>query len=90
MRGLEAVSARLGYELQPIQNAPAIRPNVVPPTVTPLAPVWPLPRNSTLTDDEIREGFAEFDHWHYAFGFEGGVSLAATHKIARAITDAPE
>ena len=90
VRGLESVSARLGYELLPIQKAPEIRPDVVPPMVAPLAPVWPLPRNSAVTDDEVRQGFAEFDQWHYAYAFEGGVSFAATHKVVRAITDAPE
>ena len=90
VRGLESVSTRLGYELQPIQKAPDIRPNVVPPAVTPLAAVWPLPRKSQVTDDEIRAGFAEFDHWHYAYAFEGGVSFAAKHEVVRLITDAPE
>ncbi len=90
VRGLEAASARLGYELQPIQKPPAIRPNVVPPVVTPLEPAWPLPRRSAVTDDEIRAGFAEFDHWHYAYAFEGGVSFTAKHEVQRAITDAPE
>jgi SAM-dependent methyltransferase len=58
--------------------------------VTPLAPAWPLPRHSTVSDDEIRSSFGEFTHWHYAYAFEGGVSFAATHEVVRTITDAPE
>lgn len=90
VRVLELVSTRLGYELQPIQKPPNFRPNVVPPSVDLLAPTWPLPRNSEVTNEEIRADFAEFDRWHYAYAFEGGVSFAAKHEVVRAITDAPE
>lgn len=90
VRGFESASARLGYELLPIQAAPDIRPDVRPPSVPPVAPVWPLPRRSTVTDDEIRDGFAGFELWQYAYAFEGGVSFDIKHVRKRAITDAPE
>ncbi len=90
VRGLESASARLGYELQPIQETPDFRPDVVPPSVRPCAPIWPLPRRSGMSDDEIRAGFGEFALWQYAYEFEGGLSFPIKHVRQRAITNAPE
>ena len=88
--GLNSLSTRLGFELLPIQPPPKIRPDVVPPSGVPTEPVWPLPRNSGLTDDDIRARFAEFPLWHYAYAFEGGLSFDIKHVRERAITNAPE
>lgn len=40
-------------------------------------PVWPLPRAANApSNDEIRQTFAKFgDGWHYAYEFEGKLSL---------------
>lgn len=90
VRMLEAMSRRAGYEMVKVQPPPSARPDVVPPSPPTLSPAWPLPRRAGVTDDEIRTGFAGFDHWHYAYEFEGGVSFAATHENVNSIIDAPE
>jgi 2-polyprenyl-3-methyl-5-hydroxy-6-metoxy-1,4-benzoquinol methylase len=45
------------------------------PEVTPIQPVWPLPRApGGPSDEEIRREFARRGPWHYAYDFEGGLS----------------
>jgi 2-polyprenyl-3-methyl-5-hydroxy-6-metoxy-1,4-benzoquinol methylase len=43
-----------------------------------MEPVWPLPHgNKNLSRERIREQFAKYDAWHYAYEFEGGLSFPA-------------
>jgi 2-polyprenyl-3-methyl-5-hydroxy-6-metoxy-1,4-benzoquinol methylase len=76
----------LGYDL--IKIPPTLRPKRVeePPAV---APVWPLPRRTSMTDDEIRRELARFPFWHYAYAFEGGLSFPASHIKPGFDTDDP-
>ncbi len=56
-----------------------------------MEPIWPLPRRAGgPSDDEIRRKFAEFDQWHYAYEFEGGLSFSAQHNRPSPDADAPE
>jgi len=82
----------MGYEVQRIHprvSAPAPSTRPIPPA---LQPVWPLPRRADgPSDDEIRDVFARFDSWQYAFEFEGGLALRAHHKgETKPVSDAPE
>jgi|GEM_PF-1131528 SAM-dependent methyltransferase len=57
----------------------------------PIDPIWPLPRRSGgLSDVQIREQFAKYDSWHYAYMFEGGLSFSARHNIPGVLADAPQ
>jgi 2-polyprenyl-3-methyl-5-hydroxy-6-metoxy-1,4-benzoquinol methylase len=59
-----------------------------PPAIN---PIWPLPRRQGgLSDDQIREEFAKYDLWHYAYVIEGGVSSSARHNDPGPLADAPE
>lgn len=54
----------------------------------PAEPIWPLPRRAGgLDDDQIRARFAEFDQWHYAYAFEGGLSFETRHSRPAALAD---
>lgn len=45
--------------------------------ITPIDPVWPLPRSANgFTGEQILKKFAAFDSWHYSYEFEGGVAPA--------------
>ncbi len=79
VRWLQSMTARAGYEMLKVQPPPSARPAIVPPTPPPVPAVWPLPRRDGLTDDEIRAGFARFEHWHYSYSFEGGLHFSAKH-----------
>ncbi len=50
------------------------------PAPPPLAPVWPLPRRSERPEHEIRDAFARFPEWHYAFAFDGGLTFDARYR----------
>ena len=57
----------------------------------PKSPIWPLPRcQGGLSNDHIREEFAKYDLWHYAYVFEGGLSFLARHNDPGPLADAPE
>lgn len=47
-------------------------------------------RQGGLSNDQIREEFAKYDLWHYAYVLEGGVSLSARHNDPGPLADAPE
>ncbi len=57
----------------------------------PINPIWPLPRRpGGFSNDQICEEFAKYDLWHYAYAFEGGLSLSARHNDPGQLADAPE
>jgi 2-polyprenyl-3-methyl-5-hydroxy-6-metoxy-1,4-benzoquinol methylase len=90
LRSMERFATRAGYELEKVEAPSKILHN--PPTAVPppCEPAWPLPRGGGQTDDEIREAFAQFEHWHYAYAFEGGLSFDARHVNNRSYVDDPE
>ena len=83
----------MGYELQRVEPDPVAargrHPTPMPPAID---PIWPLPRGAEggASDAEIRAQFERFEHWHYAFAFEGGLSFAAHHRGSAELTDLPE
>ena len=90
VRGLETLALRNGYELVPVEPRPTElhpAPVAIPPTCE---PTWPLPRGGDQTDAEIRTAFAAFEHWHYGFSFEGGLSFSARHVRDVAYVDDPK
>jgi tRNA (mo5U34)-methyltransferase len=51
-------------------------------------PVWPLPRgNKAMTSEGIRQEFARYDAWHYAYEFEGGLSFPIKTAFPGPLTD---
>jgi 2-polyprenyl-3-methyl-5-hydroxy-6-metoxy-1,4-benzoquinol methylase len=51
-------------------------------------PVWPLPRgNKDLSAGQIRERFASYGAWHYAYEFEGGLRFPAHTNQPGPLTD---
>lgn len=79
---------RLGYDILKVPRTRVARPGAEPPAVE---PVWPLPRRRDgLTDEQIREAFARFSYWHYAYAFEGGLSFATSHHKPGLDTDEPQ
>lgn len=55
------------------------------------SPIWPLPRRQGgPSNDRVREEFAKYDLWHYAYAFEGGLSFLARHNDPGPLADAPE
>ncbi|HET7209286.1 MAG TPA: methyltransferase domain-containing protein [Terriglobales bacterium] len=92
-RSLQKVFRQFGYEVRRIAPGPETEAGNGVPWITPqpIDPIWPLPRRSGgLSDAQIREEFAKFDLWHYAYAFEGGLSFPARHHKAEAFADAPE
>jgi len=78
---------RLGYDILKVPRLERIRPAGGPP---PVDPVWPLPRAGTgMGDEAMREAFARFPHWHYAYEFEGGPSFRTAHVNPGPETDDP-
>jgi|SRR5215469_9555061 len=44
-------------------------------------PVWPLPRDESGPSPEvIRQEFAKYEDWHYAYEFQGGLSFSRRYK----------
>lgn len=79
----------LGYELHKIDPSFNGKTNVK--DAPPIEPIWPLPRYmGGLSDEEIKQAFAKYDLWHYAFEFEGGLSFLSRHNHPGAETDTPE
>jgi 2-polyprenyl-3-methyl-5-hydroxy-6-metoxy-1,4-benzoquinol methylase len=76
-RGVQNLLGHFGYKISKID--PGIRGNghSRQGNATPkLEPVWPMPRgNACMTDDQIREEFSQYESWHYAYAFEGGLSF---------------
>lgn len=56
----------------------------------PVAPIWPLPRRSGMSNQEIRNEFAKHELWHYPFQFEGGLSFTARHNDPGRLSNAIE
>lgn len=83
-RSAKRVLRGLGYEIHKIEAPPPILRNknkrrMADPGA--MTPVWPLPRRlEEHSDEEIRAQFARYDRWHYAYEFEGGLSLSAPHR----------
>jgi SAM-dependent methyltransferase len=76
---------RLGYDILKIPAVPGFRPG---PEPAPIEPIWPLPRQAQgPSDDEIREQFARYSLWHYAYEFEGGLSFPTSHNNPGLDTD---
>lgn len=86
---------RFGYDVHKIESShqepiqekggPRIKE---PPS---LNPIWPLPRRSgERSNDQIREEFAKYELWHYAYEFEGGLSFSAHHNDPGPLADVPE
>lgn len=66
----------LGYDVRKITPQKAVLPQTSIQAPPPADPIWPLPRgNKNLSDEDIREAFGKFNHWHYAFQFEGGLTF---------------
>lgn len=73
-----------GYEVHKVE-APPVSPRRAgprpPPPSEPVTPVWPLPRAATgLTTEQIREEFAKYPAWHYAYEFVGGLSFPRRYE----------
>jgi SAM-dependent methyltransferase len=77
---------RLGYD---ILKFPAPEAPFAGPAPAPLAPVWPLPRTPQASDAWLRDAFAAYPHWHYAYAFEGGLSFGTAHNNPGPDTDNP-
>jgi SAM-dependent methyltransferase len=91
-QGIKRALGYLGLEIhriEPFSQESSARVPVAQPR--PIDPVWPLPRRSGgPSEPEIREKFAKYDSWHYAYEFEGGLSFPARHNKPGALADAPE
>jgi SAM-dependent methyltransferase len=84
-RGVRRVLRRLGYDILKVPASRVVRPAQEPPAV---APIWPLPRSPRgPSDEELREEFARYQFWHYAYEFEGGLSFATRHNNPGLDTD---
>lgn len=60
-------------------------------TPPPVLPVWPLPRAERgLSDDAIREEFARYPFWHYAYELEGGLAFRTAHNRPGLDTNDPK
>src|SRR5262245_45992671 len=78
----------LGYEVHRTQQLSKKLPDRSISLSDPLtiSPLWPLPRRpGGLSDDQIREEFAKYDFWHYAYAFEGGLSFPIRYENPRAV-----
>jgi tRNA (mo5U34)-methyltransferase len=77
---------RLGYDILKVPRTQHRRPVQEPP---PVEPVWPLPRNPNITDEDIRREFGRHPLWHYAYEFDGGLSFRTSHNDPGLDTDDP-
>jgi 2-polyprenyl-3-methyl-5-hydroxy-6-metoxy-1,4-benzoquinol methylase len=79
---------KLGYEIRRVPRAGKASPSRHPPPA--VEPRWPLPVAPSAGDAAwIREQFARFDLWHYAFRFEGGLDFTTRHLRPGPLTDDP-
>jgi SAM-dependent methyltransferase len=77
----------LGYDILKVPRPALLSTAPAPPA---LEPVWPLPRFGRAASDQwLREAFAAFPHWHYAYAFEGGLSFSTAHVNPGPETDDP-
>jgi hypothetical protein len=100
-RGIKKGLRYLGYEICRIKSSSEGRPReelhrsreaahvLAIQQPTPVNPVWPLPRRSGgPSDEEIRQEFARYDQWHYAYEFEGALpvqSAIMVHYLQRTL-----
>lgn len=84
----------IGYEVRRVKRYSRPEGAVPPPRsedLPKIEPVWPLPRIAGGPGDEaIRREFLEFDLWHYAYAFEGGLSFEARHNHPGPLTNDPK
>jgi 2-polyprenyl-3-methyl-5-hydroxy-6-metoxy-1,4-benzoquinol methylase len=89
-QGVQSILAHFGLKVSRIEAPPKRRLSVVrahQPAV-PADPVWPLPRrNKGMNEGRIRQGFAKYDAWHYAYEFEGGLSFPIKTAFPGPLTD---
>lgn len=89
-RRMSRLLRSLGWEVHRIDRRARGRPgDAAVPSPPPVDPVWPLPRRGGRTDDEIRRAFAQYELWHYAYQFEGGLCFAAHHHHAGPLSNEP-
>jgi tRNA (mo5U34)-methyltransferase len=94
-QGVQEALQHLGYEVHRIGSTPqepfGEKGEAWISEPPPINPIWPLPRcPGGLSNDRIREEFAKYDLWHYAYGFEGGLSFSARHNDPNPLANAPE
>jgi len=71
---------RLGYEIHRVSPHGQESQKTRLPSVT-VNPIWPLPRDKNgQSEQQIREEFAKYQNWHYAYEFEGGPSFSLCYK----------
>lgn len=89
-QGVQNALSQFGYRLSKIDITEKPR-NARPrrDEVPPIDPVWPLPRYSGMSDRQIRDGFAKYDAWHYAYAFDGGLSFPVRTSLPGPLTDDP-
>jgi tRNA (mo5U34)-methyltransferase len=86
-RQIRRALRRVGYD---ILKVPRPRRAPLVPAPPAVAAVWPLPRRADgPTDQGIRDAFARFPFWHYAYRFEGGLSFPTSHNDPGLDTDDP-
>lgn len=93
MKSMKKALGSLGYEIRRVQPKAAIGASPAPIKQAPagVSPIWPLPRAANgPSDQEVRDGFARHDLWHYAYEFEGGLSFSVHHNNATPLADARE
>jgi 2-polyprenyl-3-methyl-5-hydroxy-6-metoxy-1,4-benzoquinol methylase len=76
--GVQSILGHFGYKISRIDSgrvgSHGLRQNGK--HLSSVEAVWPLPRrNVSMTDDRIRQEFARYESWHYAYSFEGGLSF---------------
>lgn len=91
-QGIKKALRYLGYEIHRLESfSQENKAQVQITQPPPINPVWPLPRRSGgLSKEEIRQEFAKYDLWHYAYEFDGGISFPAHHNDPGPLADAPE
>lgn len=73
---IQKVFRHFGYEVHRVKVEGQPRTERPSQPVPPVNPIWPLPRNGNeLSTEKIRQEFAKYDAWHYAYEFEGGLSF---------------
>lgn len=76
--GVQNILGHFGYKISRLQAGRTQSGRLSPSRkqVTSAEAVWPLPRgNAAMTDKRIRQEFARYESWHYAYSFEGGLSF---------------
>src|SRR5215470_19633206 len=88
--GVQRILGQFGLKISRID--PVVKPHAsVVRTSRPATaanPVWPLPcGNNAMTSEGIRQEFARYDAWHYAYEFEGGLSFPIKTAFPGPLTD---